>query len=239
MPMPNRNSTGDYRYAYQGQEKDPETGKEAFELRLWDARIGRWTSIDPYRQFHSPYLGMANNPIISTDPDGGFVPQLVAGAFGFVVGAGVELTGQAIANIAAGKDAFHNIDVGDVLISGAEGAIIGATFGASIGVVASVKVGGAALRISTDVTTQDGFQSIGHGKSASKVFGDVLAEGFGAAGGKILGEIPVVKSISQGAEGAEKQMLEDFTSGLYTPTVGGAGGTLGGAVTEKFKELNP
>ena len=36
MPMPNRNIEGNYRYKFQGQEKDAETGKEAFELRLWD-----------------------------------------------------------------------------------------------------------------------------------------------------------------------------------------------------------
>ncbi len=71
MPMPGRNQVGDYRYAYQGQEKDPETGKEAFELRLWDARIGRWLTTDPYKQYNSPYLGMGNNPITNIDPDGG------------------------------------------------------------------------------------------------------------------------------------------------------------------------
>jgi RHS repeat-associated protein len=73
MPMPNRNiqDANNYRYAYQGQEKDPETGKEAFELRLWDGRIGRWLSPDPYGQYASPYLGMGNNPISSIDPDGG------------------------------------------------------------------------------------------------------------------------------------------------------------------------
>jgi len=70
MPMPNRTSTGNYRYAYQGQEKDPETGKEAFELRLWDSRIGRWLTTDPKRQFYSPYLGMRNNPIRTIDKDG-------------------------------------------------------------------------------------------------------------------------------------------------------------------------
>lgn len=70
--MPNRTLSGaeGYRYAYQGQEKDPETGKEAFELRLWDSRIGRWLTTDPYGQF-SPYLGMGNNPISQIDPDGG------------------------------------------------------------------------------------------------------------------------------------------------------------------------
>ncbi|MGG8496855.1 RHS repeat-associated core domain-containing protein [Tenacibaculum sp. TC6] len=74
MPMPNRRTVNGepYRYAYQGQEKDPETGKEAFQLRLWDARIGRWLSPDPYHQYPSPYLGMGNNPTVMTDPDGGF-----------------------------------------------------------------------------------------------------------------------------------------------------------------------
>lgn len=74
MVMPNRSleDAEGYRYAYQGQEKDDETGKEAFELRLWDSRIGRWLSPDPYGQFHSPYLGMGNNPIRMIDPDGGY-----------------------------------------------------------------------------------------------------------------------------------------------------------------------
>ena len=73
MPMPSRNmvDANNYRYAYQGQEKDPETGKEAFELRLWDSRIGRWLTTDPYGQYSSPYLGMGNNPISRIDPDGG------------------------------------------------------------------------------------------------------------------------------------------------------------------------
>lgn len=72
--MPNRKIVNGepYRYAYQGQEKDPETGKEAFQLRLWDSRIGRWLSPDPYRQYYSPYLGMGNDPINGIDPDGGY-----------------------------------------------------------------------------------------------------------------------------------------------------------------------
>ena len=73
MQMPLRNSLSDYRYAYQGQEKDPETGKEAFQLRLWDARIGRWLRPDPYLQYHSPYLGIGNIPTSAFDLDGGYV----------------------------------------------------------------------------------------------------------------------------------------------------------------------
>ena len=73
--MPGRNMVGDYRYAYQGQEKDAETGMEAFQLRLWDSRIGRWLTTDPYQQYSSPYLGMGNNPISLTDSDGGYADE--------------------------------------------------------------------------------------------------------------------------------------------------------------------
>lgn len=69
--LPYRNSLSNYRYAFQGQELDGETGMEAFQLRLWDGRIGRWLSPDPYGEFASPYLGMGNNPVSTIDPDGG------------------------------------------------------------------------------------------------------------------------------------------------------------------------
>ena len=73
MPMPNRQIVNGepYRYVYQGQKKDTETGKEAFQLRLWDGRIGRWLTTDPYRQHASPYMAMSNNPAFHVDPDGG------------------------------------------------------------------------------------------------------------------------------------------------------------------------
>ena len=73
MAMPNRNIVGNYRYKFQGQEKDPETGMEAFELRLYDSRINRWLKPDPYRQFPTPYSAMGNNPISAIDKDGGYV----------------------------------------------------------------------------------------------------------------------------------------------------------------------
>lgn len=65
-----------YRYGYQGQysEKDEETGWNHFELREYDAIVGRWTSVDPEGQFPSPYVGMGNDPVNGTDPDGGWVP---------------------------------------------------------------------------------------------------------------------------------------------------------------------
>lgn len=79
MQLPERilNGADGYRYGYQGEfaeKEDPEsTGTtNSFELRLWDARIGRWLTADPYGQYASPYLGMGNNPINGVDPDGVF-----------------------------------------------------------------------------------------------------------------------------------------------------------------------
>ena len=75
MPMPGRQTQNgeSYRFGYQGQfaETDKETGKPAFQLRLWDARIGRWLTTDPYKQYDSPYMGMGNSPINIIDPNGG------------------------------------------------------------------------------------------------------------------------------------------------------------------------
>lgn len=61
------------RYGYQGDfaEWDEETELSHFELRAFDARVGRWMVPDPYRQFASPYNGMGNNPVYRMDPDGG------------------------------------------------------------------------------------------------------------------------------------------------------------------------
>jgi len=61
------------RYGYQGlyAEKDKETGWNNFELRNYDAAIGRWLTTDPYGQYHSPYVGMGNNPVNRIDKDGG------------------------------------------------------------------------------------------------------------------------------------------------------------------------
>ncbi len=63
-----------YRFGYQGQfaEKDDETGWNHFELRQYDAVVGRWTTTDPAGQYWSPYVGMGNDPVNSSDPDGAY-----------------------------------------------------------------------------------------------------------------------------------------------------------------------
>jgi RHS repeat-associated protein len=66
-------TSSSYRYGYQGQEKSPDGGLwDQFELRLYNHDLGRWMAPDPEGQFHSPYIGMGNDPINNTDPDGGY-----------------------------------------------------------------------------------------------------------------------------------------------------------------------
>ena len=78
-----------YRHGYQGQfaDKDEETGFDSFELRLYNSRIGRWMAPDPYGQFDSPYVGMGNNPVMGTDPDGGWMWSWVGAGIGAGIGA--------------------------------------------------------------------------------------------------------------------------------------------------------
>jgi hypothetical protein len=40
---------------------------------MYDSRIARWMQYDPKGEFFSPYVGMGNNPVTLTDPDGGSV----------------------------------------------------------------------------------------------------------------------------------------------------------------------
>lgn len=99
MEMPGRTVTGAsfYRYGYQGQfaEKNSHTGWNEFELRNWDGRLGRWTNIDPYGQYHSPYLGMGNNPVRRVDPDGGWDDIIELDGKGYEIGR-IKMEGEDI-----------------------------------------------------------------------------------------------------------------------------------------------
>ncbi len=66
-------TTANGRRNYQAEyaEWDEESSNYHFTLRLLDPVIGRWLSVDPYRQFYSPYVGMGNDPVNGVDPDGG------------------------------------------------------------------------------------------------------------------------------------------------------------------------
>jgi len=97
LPMENRKITReDYRYGYQGQysEEEKETGWNSFELRMYDARIGRWLTVDPYGQFASPYVAMGNNPAMNIDPDGGSTGPIIKAIGAFKYANAIEAIGD-------------------------------------------------------------------------------------------------------------------------------------------------
>jgi len=69
-------SSLNYRYGYQGSEKDNEVNSSngtsyTTEFRQLDTRLGRWFSSDPvFQPWQSSYTSMDNNPINLTDVDG-------------------------------------------------------------------------------------------------------------------------------------------------------------------------
>jgi len=63
----------DARYKYTGKERDAETNWDYFGARYYDARVGRWLSVDPLAQTNpnlSPFAYCAGNPLKFIDADG-------------------------------------------------------------------------------------------------------------------------------------------------------------------------
>jgi len=65
-------STGKVTENFTGKERDDEIALDYFGARYLDPMLGMWISVDPARQFASPYLYAGNgaNPVNGVDPDG-------------------------------------------------------------------------------------------------------------------------------------------------------------------------
>jgi RHS repeat-associated protein len=93
VSLDGRTVEGDfYRRGFNGMEKDDELkGKGnsyTTEFRQLDPRVGRWLSVDPKTSefpWQSPYVGMDNNPILLTDPDGRSTETTIVGKNGKVI----------------------------------------------------------------------------------------------------------------------------------------------------------
>lgn len=111
-------------YGYQGEfaeeVNDFDLNYNEFELRNFDPQIGRWTGVDPYDEFPSPYTGMGNDPVNNVDEDGGFTGGAGIGAIsGFIIGTAIaKLSGS---------------DWDEALLYGAGGALLGGGIGYGIG----------------------------------------------------------------------------------------------------------
>jgi RHS repeat-associated protein len=75
-----KSGTNAYLYSFNGKEKIDELNGAGNELdfgaRIYDARLGRWMSVDPFFQLYSgisPFSNCINNPINFIDWGGNFV----------------------------------------------------------------------------------------------------------------------------------------------------------------------
>lgn len=112
MEMNGRGFHGDYRFGYQGSEKDNEVSGDGnsytTEFRQLDPRLGRWFSVDPvFQPWQSPYTSMDNNPIGLNDPMG-----LRAGDE--LVGQWKSENGQQINNLYKAKDGTYYVETSDL-----------------------------------------------------------------------------------------------------------------------------
>ena len=72
IPGKSYNKT-DYRYDFNGKPTDYEIGWQDYGMRMYDARVGRFSSPDPLESkfaFYSPYHFAGNKPIVAVDLDG-------------------------------------------------------------------------------------------------------------------------------------------------------------------------
>jgi RHS repeat-associated protein len=128
-------------YQYQGDfsEMDEDIGWNDFELRNYDAQVGRWVQQDPFHEFIDLYSDMGNDPISNIDPGGGWA---ATGLFEGMSRAGIVATttlGGAIVGTAV--DLLSGGDGGKGLLIGA-GAGLASNFGIGNFASASLTTGG-------------------------------------------------------------------------------------------------
>lgn len=92
MELSGRTHQGDInRNGYNGMQKDNEIAGSGnlytTKFRFYDVRLGRWLSVDPKSDKYasmSPYIAMANNPILYTDPLGDDIDDLGTDIMNFI-----------------------------------------------------------------------------------------------------------------------------------------------------------
>ena len=198
VQLSERTISGDgYRYGYQGSEKDDEVKGDGnsytTEFRQLDPRVGRWIMIDPktvLTPWESPYVSMADNPILYNDPNGDFIPLitgLIGAAGGAIYGLATGKSGKQIAALATGGFvAGATLGIGTLVVAGAGG--VAAIGGASAAYIlgGSSIVGGILGNI-----TEQAIDNFGTNKHIDK--DDVLLSGVfgipdavvGGASGKV------------------------------------------------------
>jgi len=113
-----------YRFTFNGKEKDNDTygagNTYDFGSRIYDARLGRWFSMDPQFNLYpdqSTYVFCVNNPLLFVDPNGEYI-VVSTRRFKMIDGKKVELKGlKSIfikADIIEKTVTFHQVKIIDL-----------------------------------------------------------------------------------------------------------------------------
>ena len=127
--MPGRTySTEKYQYGFNGKRADSFLNKSYYDFgeRIYDSRVGRFLSTDPYSTNFpqwSPYAFAFDSPLQNVDKDGKFpIWGIIAG----LVEGAIEFSSQVASGMAQGKsfkEAVFSVDYADVAIATAGGFI--------------------------------------------------------------------------------------------------------------------
>jgi large repetitive protein len=246
-------------YLYMGQEWDAELSLYNFRDRMYDPLLRRYLSPDPARQFPSPYLFCANNPLSVTDSTGdlAFWARFVIGAEMFWLAiAGIVATiltaGAAAPEVAAGEAGLAAAETGGtVAAAGAESAAAGAVEGAAAGGAAAAEggagaaaEGGAAAAGEVGAGAASGAaEGAGAGAASSTIGSNVgyfaLQSGLGLVEG--VGTSGLQYDIQNGRTFTAKGFFESIGWGALSGVVGGALGGIPGmsALSGTMNTLRP
>ncbi len=220
MQMPRRSGVGEYRYGFNGMEKDDEAkgdGNQYTSLhRIYDPRLGRWLSTDPeVEEFpdETPYNNNQNNPIVNTDPNGD-CPWCIGALVGAAVDAGLQLAEIGFSDDKSLSD-FRWKSVAVSFASGAIGVGIASKIDKAVKVAGiASKAATTAIKVSTsaatDAATSAGGQLVKKGKiDGGEVLIDVIAGGtLGKAAGdaaeKVAKKSPTGKVLANQADRAKR-----------------------------------
>ncbi|MGB3180746.1 MAG: RHS repeat-associated core domain-containing protein [Cyclobacteriaceae bacterium] len=173
------------RYRYTGQEYDSETGLYNYRARLYDAKTGRFLSVDPKAQFASPYMAMGNNPVMMIDPDGQlawFAPIIIGVAINLMIN---DMQG----NINSGWDALKYGAIGGV--SGLAGFGIGQVVAGAVGTIGftGAAITGASSGFAGGFVGGAGNAWAGGNSFSNGLVSGVTAGAYGALIGGVIGGI--------------------------------------------------
>ncbi|HPE62178.1 MAG TPA: RHS repeat-associated core domain-containing protein [Thiolinea sp.] len=235
---------------FTGHEMDEDFGLINMQGRLYDSRLGRFVSADPFVQFanntqsYNRYSYVLNNPLSHTDPTGYFLDKVVdwigdnirtiaaiavgfatAGlALGAYLGTGFALTGGGLAGsmIAGAAGAF----AGTLVATGSlEAAVVAGVFGGLSGGLAHSIGHGALGEVATGLLGETAGTYIAHGVAqgtVSALQGGKFRSGF--LGGVVGHAAGISKRWIQGARVTSviaKTMIAAAAGGLVSSLTGG------------------